>query len=45
MRHETGLISCPTAYELLVELAEAGRGVQVPPSHWYICPPGTDTCP
>jgi predicted nucleic acid-binding protein len=36
--YERALIACPTAYELLVEMADAGRGVQLPPSHWHICP-------
>lgn len=34
-----GHIGCPEAFELLVMMAAAGRGVRVPPSHWYICPP------
>lgn len=35
-----GHIGCPEAFELLVKMAAAGRGVRVPPSHWYVCPPG-----
>jgi predicted nucleic acid-binding protein len=35
-----GEIGCPDAFELLCQMAAEGRGVQVPPSHWYVCPPG-----
>jgi hypothetical protein len=35
-----GEIGCPDAFELLRQMAAEGRGVRVPPSHWYICPPG-----
>lgn len=34
-----GLIGCPEAFEVLLQMVEAGRGVRVPPSHWYLCPP------
>jgi hypothetical protein len=34
-----GQIGCPEAFELLIKMAAAGRGVRVPPSHWYVCPP------
>lgn len=35
------LVGCPEAYELLGKMAATGRGVAVPDSHWYICPPPT----
>jgi predicted nucleic acid-binding protein len=35
-----GEIACPDAFELLRQMAAEGRGVRVPPSHWYVCPPG-----
>ncbi len=37
--YERGIIGCPDAFELLLRIQAAGRGVRVPPSHWYICPP------
>lgn len=37
--YEAAMLGCPDAYELLHKMAAAGRGVAVPPSHWYICPP------
>lgn len=36
--YEAGIASCPEAYELLQKMAASGRGVTVPPSHWWICP-------
>ena len=36
--YESGQIGCPDAFELLLAMQVAGRGVRVPPSHWYICP-------
>jgi predicted nucleic acid-binding protein len=43
--YESGLVSCPEAFDLLKSMADAGRGVRVPPSHWFVCPPapGTET--
>jgi predicted nucleic acid-binding protein len=38
-----GLVSCPQAFELLAAMAADGRGVRVPPSHWYVCPPAALT--
>lgn len=32
-------VGCPEAFELVRQMAEAERGVRVPPSHWFICPP------
>lgn len=32
------LFRCPEAYELLRAMADAGRGVAMPASHWYVCP-------
>jgi predicted nucleic acid-binding protein len=37
--YDAGLLACPEAYELLHKMAAAGRGVAVPGSHWYVCPP------
>jgi hypothetical protein len=37
--YENGQIGCPEAYDLLVSMADTGRGVRVPPSNWYVCPP------
>jgi predicted nucleic acid-binding protein len=37
--YECSLIGCPGAFELLQQMEAAGRGVRVPPSHWYVCPP------
>lgn len=39
--YESGLVGCPEAFDLLNSMADAGRGVRVPPSHWYVCPPPT----
>lgn len=33
-----GEIGCPAAYELLVRMRAAGRGVRVPPDHRHVCP-------
>jgi predicted nucleic acid-binding protein len=33
-----GHIGCPTAYELLLDMEQAGRGVYVPPGHQSVCP-------
>lgn len=33
-----GHIGCPTAYELLLDMEQAGRGVHVPPDHRPVCP-------
>lgn len=35
---DAGLSGCPESFDLLHKMAAAGRGVAVPPSHWYICP-------
>jgi predicted nucleic acid-binding protein len=32
-------IGCPGAFELIRQMAQAERGVRVPPSHWFVCPP------
>lgn len=32
-------IGCPDAFELIRQMARAERGVRVPPSHWFVCPP------
>jgi predicted nucleic acid-binding protein len=37
--YENGLVGCPEAFDLLNFMADAGRGVRVPPSHWFVCPP------
>jgi len=37
--YENGLVGCPEAFDLLNSMADAGRGVRVPPSHWFVCPP------
>jgi predicted nucleic acid-binding protein len=37
--YDNGLVGCPEAFDLLNSMAVAGRGVRVPPSHWYVCPP------
>jgi predicted nucleic acid-binding protein len=37
--YEDGKIGCPEAFDLLLAMQTAGRGVRIPPSHWYICPP------
>ena len=37
--YEHGRIGCPEAFDLLTSMAGMGRGVRVPPSHWYVCPP------
>jgi predicted nucleic acid-binding protein len=39
--YENGLVGCPEAFDLLNFMADAGRGVRVPPSHWFVCPPKT----
>jgi predicted nucleic acid-binding protein len=36
---ERGLIGCPAAYELLLQMRALDRGVRVPPDHWQVCPP------
>ncbi|MQA13368.1 MAG: hypothetical protein GEV09_04110 [Pseudonocardiaceae bacterium] len=33
-----GHIGCPAAYELLLDMDQAGRGVHVPPDHQRVCP-------
>ncbi len=33
------LVGCPGAYEILKRMRDLGRGVAIPPSHWYVCPP------
>ncbi|MEV4630498.1 hypothetical protein AB0J90_29980 [Micromonospora sp. NPDC049523] len=35
---EAGLVGCPEAYEILVAMAAAGRGVRLPSSHQHVCP-------
>lgn len=37
--YQTRLASCPDAFDLVCEMADSGRGVSVPPTHWHICPP------
>ena len=37
--YENGQIACPEAFDLITSMAGMGRGVRVPPSHWYVCPP------
>ena len=37
--YASGLVGCPEAFDLLNAMANVGRGVRVPPSHWYVCPP------
>jgi predicted nucleic acid-binding protein len=37
--YEDGKIGCPEAFDLLLAMQAAGRGVRIPPSHWHICPP------
>jgi hypothetical protein len=32
-------IGCPDAYEVLLQMRAAGRGVRVPLDHYYVCPP------
>jgi hypothetical protein len=32
-----GELGCPDAYELLVQMADRGRGVRVPHSHTQVC--------
>jgi predicted nucleic acid-binding protein len=32
-------IGCPDAFELIRQMAQAQRGVRVPPGHWFVCPP------
>lgn len=34
---DAGLVGCPEAYELLVAMASAGRGIALPPSHLHVC--------
>lgn len=41
--YQADLISCPDAYELLLQMRKAGWGVVVPESHYMICPPATPT--
>ncbi len=33
----SGEVGCPEAYQILVKMDEAGRGVKVPPDHRYVC--------
>ncbi len=33
-----GHIGCPAAYDLLLDMEQAGRGVHVPPDHQPVCP-------
>jgi predicted nucleic acid-binding protein len=33
-----GEVGCPEAYDLLVQMADLGRGVRVPASHTLVCP-------
>lgn len=40
--YERGIIRCPDAFELLLRMEAAGRGVRIPPNHWYVCPPRSD---
>jgi predicted nucleic acid-binding protein len=40
--YEHGNIGCPDAFNLLVRTESVGRGVRVPPNHWFVCPPRTD---
>jgi predicted nucleic acid-binding protein len=35
---DAGLSGCPESFDLLHKMAAAGRGVAMPPNHWYICP-------
>jgi hypothetical protein len=37
--YDDGEIGCPQAYDLIIAMREAGRGVRLPPDHWYVCPP------
>jgi hypothetical protein len=37
--YENSQIGCPEAFDPLTSMAGMGRGVRVPPSHWYVCPP------
>jgi hypothetical protein len=37
--YEAGLLACPEAYDLLLAMAAAGRGVAIPETHAQICPP------
>lgn len=37
--YDAGILGCPEVYELLHKMVAAGRGVAVPESHWYVCPP------
>jgi len=38
---DAGLSGCPEPFDLLHKMADDGRGVAVPPNHWYIRPSPT----
>ena len=40
---DAGFSGCPESFDLLHKMAAAGRGVAVPPNHWYICPNPTSS--
>jgi|SRR5215204_2795668 len=35
---DVGFSGCPESFDLLHKMAATGRGVAMPPNHWYICP-------
>jgi hypothetical protein len=35
--HSMDEIGCPDAYDLLLGMADQGRGVEIPPDHTYVC--------
>ncbi|MGH3940305.1 MAG: hypothetical protein ACRDTG_17065 [Pseudonocardiaceae bacterium] len=38
LAYRTGRIGCPEAYNVVQDMAQAGRGVHVPIDHQLICP-------
>ena len=37
--YERAFVGCPEAFDLLVAMRAAARGVRVPPTHSQVCPP------
>jgi predicted nucleic acid-binding protein len=35
---DAGLVGCPAAYQVLIAMTAAGRGIKLPASHLHVCP-------
>jgi predicted nucleic acid-binding protein len=39
--YDRDVVGCPEAYEVLLAMRAARRGVRVPPTHYAVCPPAS----